>query len=141
MAYTKRFSGTPAEDVYNEVMLQREAAEYGLSPSILETDNKTFITMEDLGAMNLADMYGESIEDIPESIKHDIWNILWALYSCCDMEYTDVTPYNFVEKDGRVWILDFGHARKINRGEIDCWLLSVLSDESTVLSEWNAEFA
>lgn len=141
MAYTKRFSGIPAEEVQRECALQRSAAEYGLAPSILDTDNETFIIMEDLGGMNLADMYGESIEDIPETIKRDIWNILWALYSCCDMEYTDVTPYNFVEKDGRVWILDFGHARKINGDEIDPWLLSVLSDESTMLSEWNAEFA
>lgn len=141
MAYTKQFSGIPAEEVQRECVLQRSAAEYGLAPSILNTDNETFVTMEDLGGMNLADMYGESIEDIPETIKRDIWNILWALYSCCDMEYTDVTPYNFVEKDGRVWILDFGHARKINGDEIDPWLLSVLNDESTTLSEWNAEFA
>jgi tRNA A-37 threonylcarbamoyl transferase component Bud32 len=138
MAYTKHFTNTSAEDVLREVTLQREASEYGLAPCILDTDNMTFIAMEDLGAMNLADMYGDSIEDIPETIKRDIWNILWALYSCCDMEYTDVTPYNFVEKDGRVWIVDFGHARKINGGEIDPWLLSVLNDE---LSEWNAEFA
>ena len=141
MAYTKRFPNTSAEDVLREVTLQRAAAEYGLAPDVLETDNTTFVTMENMGPMNLAEMYGDTMEDIPESIKRDIWNILWALYSCCDIEYTDVTPYNFVEKDGRVWILDFGHARKINGGEIDDWLLSVLNDESTTLSEWNADFA
>ena len=141
MAYTKRFPNTPAEDVLREVTLQRAAAEYGLAPDVLETDNATFITMEDMGCMNLAEKYGDTMEDIPETIKRDIWNILWALYSCSDIEYIDVTPYNFVEKDGRVWILDFGHARKINGGEIDDWLLSVLNDESTTLSEWNADFA
>ena len=141
MSYTKRFPNTSAEDVLREVTLQRAAAEYGLAPDVLETDNASFITMEHMGSMNLAEMYGDTMEDIPETIKRDIWNILWALYSCCDIEYTDVTPYNFVEKDGRVWILDFGHARKINGGEIDDWLLSVLNDESTTLSEWNADFA
>lgn len=138
MAYTKHFTGVPAEEVLREVTLQRIASEYGLCPCILDTDNETFITMEDLGTMNIADMYGESIENMPDTIKRDIWNILWILYSCCDIEYRDVTPYNFVEKDGRVWILDFGHARKINGTDIDSWLLSVLSDE---LSEWNPEFA
>ena len=141
MSYTKRFPNTSAKDVVREVALQRAASEYGLAPDVLETDNATFITMEDMGSMNLAEKYGDTMEDIPETIKRDIWNILWALYSCCDIEYTDVTPYNFVEKDGRVWILDFGHARKINGGEIDEWLLSVLNDESTMLSEWNADFA
>ena len=141
MAYIKRFPNTSAEDVLREATLQRLAAEYGLAPCVLETDEESFITMEDIGEMNLADLYGEKIEDIPVSIKRDIWNILWALYSCCGIEYTDVTPYNFIEKDGRVWILDFGHARKIIRGDIDPWLLDILCDESTMLSEWNAEFA
>lgn len=141
MAYTKRFTNTSAEDVLREVTLQRTASEYGLAPDVLDTDNATFITMENMGEMNLAEKYGDTMEDIPETIKRDIWNILWALYSCCNMEYTDVTPYNFMEKDGRVWVVDFGHARKINGGEIDEWLLSVLNDETQMLSEWNADFA
>ncbi len=141
MAYTKRFTNISAEDVLREVTLQRAASEYGLAPDVLDTDNVTFITMENMGEMNLAEKYGDTMEDIPETIKRDVWNILWALYSSCNMEYTDVTPYNFMEKDGRVWVVDFGHARKINGGEIDEWLLSVLNDESQMLSEWNADFA
>lgn len=141
MAYTKLFSDIPADGVRREAALQTIAAEYGLAPSILETDNETFIISEDLGAMNIADMYGELIEDIPQTMRRDIWNILWVLYSCCDIEYVDVTPYNFIEKDGRVWVVDFGHARRLDGDNIDPWLLSVLNDERSVLSEWNATFA
>ena len=91
--------------------------------------------------MNIADVYGDKIEDIPELIKHEIWDILWLMYSCCNIEYIDVTPYNFVEKDGKVWIIDFGHAKKITRGQIDPWLHAVLSDDRQTIYEWNAEFA
>jgi tRNA A-37 threonylcarbamoyl transferase component Bud32 len=141
MAFTKRFTNTPAAAVVNEVTLHRIGAEYGLSPCILDTDNETFITMEDLQTMNIADFYGESIETMPETIRRDIWNILWTLYSCANIEYVDVTPYNFIEKDGRVWVIDYGHARKIRRGAIDPWLLGVLSDPRMTISEWNPAFA
>jgi tRNA A-37 threonylcarbamoyl transferase component Bud32 len=141
MPHTKRFTGSPVADVATEVALQRIGAEYGVSPEILGTDDETYITMEDVGQMNIADMYGEKIEDIPETLKRDIWNILWTLYSCANIEYIDVTPYNFIEKDGRVWVIDYGHAKKTTRGKIDPWLLNVLCDPTMTLSEWNAEFA
>lgn len=52
-----------------------------------------------------------------------------------------VTPYNFIETDGRVWVVDVGHAQRSTYGNINPWLLSILCDESFVLSEWNDEFA
>ena len=125
----------------NEVALQRMAVEYGLSPDILDTDNKTYIVMEDLEAMHLADYYGESIDDIPDHLKREIWNILWTLYSCCNIEYVDVTPYNFIEKAGKLWIIDYGHARETGEGEMNEWLHKVLTNESMTLTEWNADFA
>lgn len=138
MSYTKRF---PPGDISNEIELQRIGAEYGVSPEILDTDDKTYITMEDVGAMNIADFYGEKIEDIPENIRRDIWSILWTLYSCGNIEYVDVTPYNFIEKDGKVYVVDYGHARKVKRGNINPWLLNVLCNNDMVLTEWNPEFA
>jgi predicted Ser/Thr protein kinase len=140
MTFVKRFSKTPKRDIKKEVELQTIGAEYGMSPCVLDTDNKTFIAMEDLDAMNIADLYGEQIENIPEKIRGDIWNILWILFSCADIEYLDVTPYNFIEKDGRLWVIDYGHARKTKRGKINPWLLGVLSDQRMTLSEWNPEF-
>ena len=140
MPYTKRFTDTPSDEIDNEVALQRIGAEYGVSPEVLDTDGKTYITMEDMEMMCIADMYGEKIEDIPETIKRDIWNILWTLYSCGNIEYIDVTPYNFIEKDGRVWVIDYGHARKVKRGNINPWLLNVLCDPQMIITEWNPEF-
>jgi predicted Ser/Thr protein kinase len=141
MTYTKRFTDTPADEIENEAALQRVGAEYGISPHVLDTDGETFIAMEDLETMNIADFYGEDIEGIPEKIKRDIWNILWILYACGKIEYVDVTPYNFVEKDGKVWVIDYGHARKVESGNINPWLLKVLSDSQMTITEWNPEFA
>lgn len=141
MAYTKRFAGAAREKVTNEVELQREGAEYGVSPCILDTDNETFISMEDLNEMNIADLYGADIEKIPNHIKKEIWNILWILFSCADIEYIDVTPYNFIEKDNRLWVVDYGHAKKTVRGKVNPWLLEVLSDPDMTISKWNPDFA
>jgi tRNA A-37 threonylcarbamoyl transferase component Bud32 len=140
MAYTKHFNDTSQYRIRLETELQRTGSEYGLSPEIIETDSQTFIKMEDLGEMCIADKYGEKIDDIPDHIRRDIWNILWTLYSCCNIEYVDVTPYNFIEKDGRVWVIDYGHAKYIKRGNVDEWLHHVLSDEQMTLTEWNAHF-
>jgi RIO-like serine/threonine protein kinase len=140
MTYTKHFIHTSEEDVIRECLLQRVGAEYGLSPSILETDGKTFITMEDLNALNIGDIYGDSIEDIPDTVKRDIWNIVWILYSCCGIEYIDVTPYNFIEKEGRIWVIDYGHAKKTRSGHMDEWLHSVLDNPICTISEWNPHF-
>ena len=140
MAYIKRFSDTEPDEVEREVKLQQLAAEYGLAPSIIDTDNATYITMEHLGPMNLAEVYGDAIEDIPHRIRCEIWDILWALYTCCNIDYVDVTPYNFIQKDGKVWVIDFGHAYSVPRGTLTPWLFEVLSGEHC-LSEWNADFA
>lgn len=94
--------------------------------------------MEHLGAPCLADMYGDKIEDIPEWIREEILDILYMLYSTAKIEYIDVTPYNFVERDGVVWIIDFGHARKIG-DEIDPYLDEIFTTWN--LSKWNSEFA
>jgi tRNA A-37 threonylcarbamoyl transferase component Bud32 len=141
MVFTKRFSRAPRNAVKKEVALQRIGSEYGMSPCVLDTDNKTYISMEDLGVMSIADQYGENIEDIPENIRADIWNILWILFSRADIEYVDVTPYNFIEKDGRLWVVDYGHAKKTKRGKVNPWLLKVLSNPEMTIYEWNPEFA
>lgn len=140
MAYIKQFAGTTKYRVRLETELQNKGAAYGLSPEIIDTDSATFIKMEHLNDMCIADKYGENIDDIPEYIKRDIWNILWILYSCCNIEYIDVTPYNFIEKNGRVWVIDYGHAYISKRRNMNEWLHRVLSNDQMILTEWNSEF-
>lgn len=133
--FRKDVSMRSEELVRKEVMLQSRAAILGLSPKIIDTDYKTYIDMEDLEQMCIADMYGESIDYMPELIKEGIYDILQRLYLECDIEYIDVTPYNFIETDDQLWIIDFGDAIEIKK---DSYLKELFSSKK--LLKWNSEF-
>lgn len=130
---------TKFQDVQNEVELQSIAAELGFSPKIISTDNETYIEMEHLDEMCVADKYGEAIDGIPSFILEDIYKILSDLYYVYNIEYIDVTPYNFIEVEGRVWIIDFGHAMKRQAGRKMNWYLREIFDEGEI-KYWNPDF-
>jgi RIO-like serine/threonine protein kinase len=132
--YRKEFQGTPGRDVAKEVRLQRISAGLGLSPSIRNTDNRTFMEMDNAGKC-LADIYGDDAEDLPNPIREQVYTIIFTLYQN-GIQYIDVTSYNFTEKDGQVWIIDFGHANTHKRL---CPYLRKMFNEG-YLHEWNADF-
>lgn len=137
MSFIKRFPNTPYEEIRREARLQRRAAALGISPKVKRCTMST-IVMEDLKTPCLAEMYGDSIDDIPEWIRDDILDILYTLYTIGKIEYIDVTPYNFIERDGVVWIIDFGHAKDVTP-EMDPYLDELFATWN--LSKWNPEFA
>jgi hypothetical protein len=63
----------------------------------------------------------------------------FRIYYVYNIEYIDVTPYNFVEVEGRVWIIDFGHAMKRQAGRKTNWYLRDIFDEGKI-SYWNPDF-
>jgi len=140
--YHKTFpSGTPAKAVKREVELQKVAAKYGLSPKVIATDNKTYIDMEYIGDMTVDDEYGQNIDDIPPKILSGMWSCLYILYHICGIEYLDVWPRNFIEKGGRVWIIDFGDARELTykKNEVEDEYLAEILEEGTI-TYWNPDF-
>lgn len=137
-SFVKRFKDTPYEDIRREARLQRRAAAIGISPSVIRCTHNS-IVMENLQANCLADAYGESLDDIPDWIKADIVDILYMLYMHVGIEYVDVTPYNFVEKDGIVWVVDFGDAREADYDNPDDFLYDILGNWE--LQKWNCDFA
>jgi len=58
------------------------------------------------------------------------------LYLECDIEYIDVTPYNFIEKDDKVWIIDFGDARDAPKKN---WFLGNMFKDGK-MTQWNPDF-
>jgi len=135
--FIKRFPvNIPYEDIRREARFQRHAAAMGLSPKVIRCTNKT-IVMEQIKGKCLADKYGDNIEDIPEWVKEDILDILSTLYTTAGIEYVDITPYNFIEVDGIVWIIDFGHARHASKTK-DCFLEEILDNWEL---KWNPDFA
>jgi tRNA A-37 threonylcarbamoyl transferase component Bud32 len=134
--FRKCFPTTARRDVAREIRLQRIAASVGVAPQVLKTDGKTFIEMDDLGACSIAELYGEDINDVPNNVREDIYKILWVLWDTYRIHYKDVTPYNFMEKNGHVWIIDFGHAMIRNKL---CPYLAETFEEGYIKS-WNPDF-
>lgn len=128
------------EDAENEIELQKIADKYNFVPKIVNTsfeEERCVIEMEDLEASNLSDIYGENIEDIPEHVWNSIRIILKILLEEEGIEYVDITPYNFMEKDGKVYIIDFGHAYYTDLVDVNPFLNDVLYND---LKSWNPDF-
>ena len=136
--YRKEFTTEKPAYIKNEVRLQKIASRYGLAPKVLKTDNKTFIEMVRLEEMNVGDMYGNDIDEIPPRVVGGMFSLVWILYHICGIEYLDLWPRNFVEVDGRVWVIDFGDAR-MKKDKKDDYLESVFKKGR--ITKWNPEFA
>ena len=133
--FRKDFTNTPSKEIVREARLQQISANLGLSPKVLKTDKKTFIEMEKIDDMALAYRYGYDVEELPDDIRKQVYDLVETLYDH-GIQYVDITPYNFIEKDGKVWIIDFGHAS--NRKRL-CPYLKKMFNEG-YLHEWNADF-
>ena len=133
--FRKDFTNTPSKEIVREARLQQISANLGLSPKVLKTDKKTFIEMEKIDDMALAYRYGYDVEELPDDIRKQVYDLVETLYDH-GIQYIDITPYNFIEKDGKVWIIDFGHAS--NRKRL-CPYLKKMFNEG-YLHEWNADF-
>jgi len=127
-------------DLDNEVELQTISASYGFSPDITrwnfdEERGTCFIEMEDLEEMCLADRYGDDPANIPEWIWGEIRRMLLILLNAEGIEYIDITPYNFIQKDDKIYVIDFGDA-KYTDGEVDWFLQEFLDGENS----WNPDY-
>ena len=133
--FVKQVSNDRAD---NEVELQSISSRYGFSPKILSHNklcDTSFIIMEDLNAECLADVYGENPENIPTWIWNEIRSIITILFNEEGIEYVDITPYNFIEKDNRIYIIDFGDA-KYTDGQVNWFLSEFLDGENS----WNPDY-
>lgn len=133
--FRKEFINTPSKEIAREARLQREAAKLGLSPAVIRTDNRTFIEMERIQDMDLASRYSDDVEELPNNIRGQVYDIVYTLYQH-GIQYIDVTPYNFMEIDGKVWIIDFGHAS--NHKRLNPYLRKLFNEG--YLHAWNADF-
>jgi len=105
-------------------------------PSIISYDEETKVmTMEKINNMCISDMYGEKAKDISRELFDKVRKIITLLYHN-NIEYPDITGYNFIEWDNKLWIIDFEHSKKstaINNKFIDSFIRGK--------NEWNREFA
>lgn len=57
-------------------------------------------------------------EDIPKQYWKQIKSIIQILYEYEKIQYIDITPYNFIEKDNKIYLIDFGHAYLSDKSSI-----------------------
>ena len=121
-----------------EIELQVIASQYGFCPKIISSnivDNKCIIEMDYINEECLADKYGDDPIDIPTWIWDEIRTMVQTLYEHEGIEYVDITPYNFIEKYNRIYMIDFGDARYKN-GDIDWFLDEFIAGENY----WNPDY-
>jgi tRNA A-37 threonylcarbamoyl transferase component Bud32 len=105
------------------------------TPKIYSYDKTNkILKMQNINEMNLSDMYGEKEENISDYLFNKIREIILSLYMN-NIEYLDITGYNFIEKNNKIWIIDFEHAnfnKKINNKYITDFIEGV--------NKWNNDF-
>jgi len=128
-------------EIENEIELQKISAKHGFSPKIIDytfDEVSCVIKMENLNEMCLADKYGDLSEHISKDIWRQIHDIIEYLYEQEGIEYIDITPYNFIEKEDKVYIIDFGHAKYTNENKKINWFLNEFLNDR--INEWNPDF-
>ena len=124
----------------SEIELQMIAAGYGFSPKIAEVeyyDDTCKISMEHMEAECLANIYGDDPEEIPAWIWDQIRRMVTTLYEQEGIEYVDITPYNFIEKDDRIYMIDFGDARYTDKNKAVDWFLREFMEGE---NSWNPDY-
>lgn len=124
----------------SEIAIHRLVAEtLGFAPRIIATDGSTWMETERIPCMNVADKYGE--HDVPQRVWKRIHEIVHALFHTLQMEYIDITGYNFIEdKTSRVWCIDYEHVTQRVSDKPRNWFLRDFLDTPN-MREWNPDFA
>ena len=106
------------------------------TPKIISYDKKTKImVMEKIDNMNLSDMHGENDTNIDEYYFDAIRTIIKKLAEY-NIEYPDITGYNFIEYDSKIWIIDFEHSNIFKTSMKDHFVTKFIGG----LNKWNPEF-
>ena len=79
-------------------------------PQINDYDIETQVmTMENVPHMCVSDFYGEDAENISTELFDQIREVIRFLHAN-HIIYPDITGYNFIECEGKLWIIDFEHS-------------------------------
>jgi tRNA A-37 threonylcarbamoyl transferase component Bud32 len=100
-------------NILKEIKLQQIASKYGFTPKILgvtKNSSEYMIRMEKINTRCLAESWGDEPSHIPDKFWDQIRCIVKLLFLREGIEYVDITPYNFLEKKDKIYLIDFGHA-------------------------------
>lgn len=75
----------------------------------LEGPNVGTLTMRAIQGDNLANLFGDDGADMTNALWYQVRRLLRVLYEG-GVILPDITGYNFMLDNGKVWVFDFGHA-------------------------------
>lgn len=106
-------------------------------PKVYQYDEETkTLTMRRIPCLSVADMYGENFEDIPGEVIEKIRDAVTNLYHY-GIEYPDITGYNFIEYQNKIWVVDFEHASlNTDRDLYDPFIRQFINGRNT----WNPSY-
>jgi len=105
-------------------------------PKIVAYDfERKILVMEKIKNMSISDFYGEDSKNINSEIFIKVRSIINKLLES-NIEYPDITGYNFIECEDKMWIIDFEHSSVITRKKIDPFITKFCNG----LNEWNPNF-
>jgi tRNA A-37 threonylcarbamoyl transferase component Bud32 len=106
-------------------------------PEIFDYSVETQVmTMGLIPHMCVSDYYGEAAKNIHVDLFDQIREVVRYLYTN-HIIYPDITGYNFIECEGKLWIIDFEHADFKTR-EKDIFVEEFVNDDECC--EWNPWF-
>ncbi len=95
------------------------------------------MTMENIPHMCVSDFYGEEACDINADLFAQIRTVIRFLYEN-HIIYPDITGYNFIEYDDKLWIIDFEHS-DFKSHTRNIFVDEFVSDDD--YNKWNPWFA
>jgi predicted Ser/Thr protein kinase len=106
-----------SSSIEKEARLQIIAADYGISPKVINYDGEgKYIVMEKLD-INLFDCFREQNGQLTSSQQKAVIKLFRKLDEC-KVFHGDPNPLNFMKKGNKWYIIDFGFAKAINEKNI-----------------------
>ena len=131
-----------ASQAETEIDIQNKACKYGFAPRIYEIVREPkywTVLMEDVGEdYTLDKIYGYDARNVPDYIWQQLVHIIRILFEEEGIEYADITPRNFIERFGKVYVIEFGEAKYADENlPVNEFLQEFLDSEGYV---WKPEF-
>lgn len=104
-------------------------------PKIIAYDHeRRVLVIEKIKNMCISDWYGAESNRIAPELFDKIRDIIKKLADN-NIEYSDITGYNFIEYNNQIWIIDFEHSKVIT-SKLNKFVINFING----LNEWNPEY-
>ena len=110
------------------------------TPKILAYGKETQVmVLEKINQMCLSDYYGDKGKNIPLDLFDKIKEVIKKLWDN-NIVYPDITGYNFIEYENKLWIIDFEHSnfKPLVKKEFVEFVNKFANDKQ--FRKWNPEF-